>query len=126
MLPRRFLTERRYTMNGCDCNQVPFVNGNIPYIDVRNVTVGTTTVDLALGFRDIFPAGLMVVRIGTAIPAGTTGTLPVTLSMNGNTRNLTGFNGAAVTAADLTGTGVLLVFNDKYNGILQLLSSTAA
>jgi hypothetical protein len=28
--------------------------------------------------------------------------------------------------ADLEGTGVLLVFNDKFNGILQLLSTPAA
>jgi hypothetical protein len=30
-----------------------------------------------------------------------------------------------VTVADLTGTGVLLVINDKFNGILQLLSTPA-
>lgn len=113
-------------MYGCNCNQVPFVNGNIPYLAVTNVTVGTTAVDLAMGDRDIWPASLLLVRIGgSSIPAGTTGTLPVTLTLNGNTRPLTDFNGAAVTAADLTGTGVLLVFNDKANGILQLFSTTA-
>lgn len=102
-------------------NQVPFVNGGIPYIEVTNITVGTASVDLALGYRNIRPVGLMLVRIGNAIPTGTTGTLPVTLTLNGNTRQLTNFGGADVTVADLTGTGVLLVMNDKFNGILQLL-----
>jgi hypothetical protein len=49
----------------------------------------------------------------------------VTLTLNGNTRQLTFFGGSNVTVADLTGTGVLMVFNDKYNGILQLLSTPA-
>lgn len=105
------------------CFNVPFVNGNIPYLNVTNVTVGTQAVDLALGFRNIRPVGLMLVRISSAIP---TGTLPVTLTLNGNTRALTFFNGTEVTAADIEGTGVLLVFNDKFNGILQLLSTPAA
>ena len=114
-------------MFGCNCmNQVPFVNGYIPYLGVTNVTVTATGVDLAMGDRDIYPAGLFIVRIGsTTIPTGTTGTLPVMLTLNGKSRPLTGFNGAPVTAADLTGTGVLLVFNDKDNNILQLLSTTA-
>ena len=105
---------------------IPFVNGNIPYLNVTNITVGTQAVDLALGFRNIRPVGLMLVRISSAIPTGTTGTLPVTLTLNGNTRPLTFFNGTKVTVADLEGTGVLLVFNDKFNGILQLLSTPAA
>ena len=105
---------------------VPFVNGNVPYLNVTNITVGTQSVDLALGFRNIRPVGMMLVRISSAIPTGTTGTLPVTLTLNGNTRPLTFFNGTVVTVADLEGTGVLLVFNDKFNGILQLLSTPAA
>lgn len=113
-------------MVGCNCNQVPFVNGTIPYLNVTNVTVGTQAVDLAMGFRDIRPVGLMLVRIGTAIPTGTTSTLPVTLSLNDKARQLTFFNGTEVTVADIEGTGVLLVFNDKFNGILQLLSTPAA
>lgn len=104
-------------------NQVPFVNGGIPYLEVTNVTVGTASVDLALALRNIRPVGLMLVRIVNAIPEGTTGTLPVTLSMDGKARQLTMFGGADVTVADITGTGVLLVMNDKFNSILQLLST---
>lgn len=106
-------------------NQVPFANVNIPYLEVSNITVGTAAVDLAMGFRRIPATGAFYVRIPQSIPAGTSEALPVTLTLNGNTRQLTFFGGSNVTVADLTGTGVLLVFNDKYNGILQLLSTPA-
>jgi hypothetical protein len=66
--------------------------------------------------------GYMTIRIVSAIPSGTTGTLPVTLTLNGTSRALTLFNGTPVTAADLAGTGIITVFNDRYNGILQLVS----
>lgn len=106
-----------------NCNQVPFLSGPVPYIGVTNITVSTTAVNLALGFRNIRPVGLMMVRVGTAIPTGTTATLPITVTLNGNTRPLTFFGGAPVTVADVTGTGVLLIMNDRFNGILQLLST---
>lgn len=95
----------------------------IPYIPTTNVVVSTDTVNLALGYRYIDPAGFFAVRITNAIPEGTTTTLPVTLTLNGTTRPLTFFGGDAVTVASLTGTGVLLVFNDKFNGILQLIQA---
>jgi len=109
---------------GC-INVTTNVNG-IPYIATTNVTVGTEAVDFALGFHRLQPVGYFTVRIANAIPTGTTTTLPVTLTMNGTTRNLTTFNGAQVTVADITGTGVLLVFNDRFNGILQLMSVATA
>lgn len=97
----------------------------IPYLQTTNVTVGTESVDLALGFRRIPPVGYLTVNITDAIPEGTTGTLPVRFTLNGSTRNLTVFGGASVTAADLVGTGVLTVFYDWYRGILQLVAPTA-
>jgi hypothetical protein len=70
--------------------------------------------------------GYFTVRIQDAIPEGTTGTLPVNITLNGTSRALTFFNGTPVTAADLTGTGIITVFNDRFNGILQITSSVAA
>jgi hypothetical protein len=46
--------------------------------------------------------------------------------LNGVTRALTQFNGTPVTAADLTGTGIITVFNDRFNGILQIVSAIVA
>jgi len=100
------------------------VNG-VPYLRTSQVTVGTDTVDFALGFRRIPPIGYLTVNIADAIPADATGTLPVRLTLNGNTRNLTFFGGTNVTAADLAGTGIITVFFDWYSGILQLVSPLA-
>ncbi len=111
-----------------DCNSSIITNmGGIPYITTTNTTVGTDAVDFALGFirRPLPPVGFFTVRIASAIPTGTTATLPVTLTLNGSTRALTNMDGSAVTAADITGTGVLLVFNDRFNGVLQLMNVPA-
>lgn len=111
------------------CFNITTNAGGVPYLSTTNVTVGTDAVDLALGWnrRQLPPVGYFTVRISSEIPAGTTTTLPVTLSMNGVTRSLTLFDGTAVTVADLIGgTGVFLVFNDRFNSVLQLMSRTVA
>lgn len=110
-------------MFGC-FNVTSNVNG-VPYLRTNSVTVGTDAVDFALGFRRIPAVGYLTVNIADAIPTGTTDTLPIRLTLNGNTRNLTFFGGANVTVADVTGTGVITVFYDWYNGILQLTSPLA-
>lgn len=108
-----------------NCFQITTNAGGVPYLSVTNVTVGTDAVDLALGFRRISPVGMLTVRLATPIPSDATTTLPVTLTLNGTTRNLTLFDGTQATVADLIGgTGVFIVFNDRFNGILQLVSRT--
>lgn len=108
------------------CTNVTINASGIPYLRTNQVQVTTETVDFALGFRRIPPVGLLAVNIADAIPEGTTGTLPVRVTLNGQTRAITFFGGEAVTAADITGTGVLVLMYDWYNGILQLLSVTPA
>lgn len=111
------------------CFSITTNAGGVPYLTTSNVTVSDTSVDLALGWRRdrLAPVGYFTVRLADEIPAGTTTTLPVTLSLNGVTRSLTLFDGTAVTVADLIGgTGVILVFNDRFNNILQLMSRTVA
>jgi hypothetical protein len=98
--------------------------GGVPYIVTTNTTVGTETVDIALGFRRIQPVGYLTIAISDVVPADATTTLPVTLTMNGTTRNLTLPNGANVTAAELLGVNTILVFNDRKRGVLNLMSRT--
>ena len=100
--------------------------GGIPYLSSTNVTIGTESVDIALGFRRIQPVGYMTVFIEDVIPEGTTTTLPVTLTLNGTTRALTLPNGTPVTVAELIGVNILSVFNDRFRGILSLMSRTIA
>lgn len=108
----------------CSPNIITGVTGT-PYLVTTNVSVSETAVNLALGFHPVPRLGDLTIRIATAIPDSTTGTLPVMLTLNGNSRPLTFFGGAAVTAADLPGTGIIKVFNDRFNGILQLMSVVA-
>lgn len=105
-----------------------YVNTNTegtPYLKTTGVTVGTETIDFALGFRRIPAIGYITINIANAIPADATATLPVRFTLNGNTRNLTFFGGDFVTAADLEGTGVITAFYDWYSGTFQLVSLNA-
>ena len=108
----------------CCLNIIATNAGGVPYITSTNTTVGTETVDIALGFRRIQPVGYLTIAIDEVIPAATTGTLPVTLTMNGVTRNLVLPNGTNVTAAELLNVNTILVFNDRKRGLLVLMSRT--
>lgn len=98
------------------------ING-IPNIKSRRVTVGTETVDF--GFnpdwdRNPFRGLLLVYLVD--LPSGTTDTLPVRFVMAGNTVNLTLAGGANATVADVPNPGIFLVFYDRVDNILQLIS----
>lgn len=109
------------------CNQIIATNaGGVPYIISTSTTVGTEGVDIALGFRRIQPVGYLTIIIDDVIPTGTTGTLPITLTMNGMTRALTLPDGTPVTAAELLNVSNILVFNDRSRGLLTLMSRTIA
>lgn len=108
-----------------NCNTSITINaGGQPYISNTQVTVGTDAVNIALGWRRIQPIGYLTIRMANPIPSDATTTLPVTLTLNGITRPLTLPNGTAVTVADILNTNVMLVLNDKFNGILALMSRT--
>ena len=108
-----------------NCFQILGTNaGGVPYIVTTNTTVGTETVDIALGFRRIQPVGYLTIAISDVVPADATTTLPVTLTMNGTTRNLTLPNGTNVTAAELLTVNTITVANDRKRGVLNLMSRT--
>ena len=108
-----------------NCFQILATNaGGVPYIVTTNTTVGTETIDLALGFRRIQPVGYLTIVISDVIPSDATATLPVTLTMNGTTRSLTLPNGTNVTATELLNVNTILVFNDRKRGVLNLMSRT--
>lgn len=101
------------------------VNG-IPAISSIAVNVSTTQVaydfnnhrNVGAPFR-----GLLVVRLNQQIPTGTTATLPIVFtSEGGNAKPLTGFNGEALTVADLPGTGIYLVWWESQTDTLQLIT----
>lgn len=108
-------------MYGCNISVTTNVNG-IPYLATTGVSVTDASVDFSLGFRRIPRIGKFVIRVTNAIPDGTTGTLPVQITLNGVTRPLTTYGGTTVTAADLVGTGIIEVWYDWFEGITQVTS----
>jgi len=109
------------------CNPIIATNaGGIPYIVSTNTVIGTENINIALGFRNIKPVGYLSIIIDTVIPADTTTTLPVTLTLNDTTRALTLPNGTPVTAAELLNVSNILIFNDRTKGLLTLMSRTVS
>ena len=107
------------------CNPIIATNaGGIPYIVSTNTVIGTENINIALGFRRVQPVGYITIVIDDVIPADATTTLPVTLTLNGTTRNLTLPNSTNVTVAELVGTNVFDVFNDRFHNVLALMSRT--
>ena len=103
------------------------ING-IPTIKTQTVVVSDTgvTFKFAPDFDGRPFRGLILVYISEAIPDGTTTTLPVQFSMAGTTSNVTVAGGANVTVADLPGTGIYLVYFDRWADTLQLIGSLPA
>ena len=107
-----------------DCVNITINAGGQPYISNTQVTVGTEAVNIALGWRRIQPVGYFTIRMANQIPSDATTSLPITLTLNGVTRPLTLPNGTEATVADVLATNVMLIFNDRFNGILTLMSRT--
>lgn len=107
------------------CNQIVATNaGGIPYIVSTNTTIGTESIDIALGQRRVQPVGYLTVAISNVIPADATTTLPITLTLSDTTKALTLPDGTPVTAAELLNVSVITVFNDRTRGLLTLMSRT--
>ena len=104
-----------------------FVNRNgIPLIESNQVTVTDDNVVITIAnraFRWLNQKGVILFRLNQPILEGTTGTLPVVFSSNDFTQPLTNIGGTAITAAQLVGTGVYLIYYDKDANIMQLMTT---
>lgn len=99
----------------------------IPRLDVSSITVTTTAVEFNLAnnaFRFLEESGLVLIRISSAIPTGTTGTLPVVFQSNDASQAITNVGGVPLTAADIPSTGIYLFYYDKNTRLMQILSRT--
>ncbi len=100
----------------------------IAEIATTGVTVNTDNVVFTFpnhAFAGAWYRGLVLINLAQGIPTDTTGTLPVLFETNGVTKPLTTYNGAAVTVADITGTGIYLVYYNKQTDTLQLMTGGA-
>lgn len=98
---------------------------NLNTLPTVNVTVGAENVTLELpnhAFRNRSYVGGFYVNLRQPIPAGTTGTLPVLLGTNGDTRPLMTYNNKPVLVENIAGTGVYLIHYNKYTNEVFLVS----
>lgn len=95
---------------------------------VRSLSVTVTTTEVQFDFNNHLNIGrpfrgLIIVNLAQQIPSGTTPTLPIIFTSNGsNPINLTNIGGTNVTVADITGTGIYLVWHESQTGTLQLIN----
>lgn len=90
-----------------------------------NVTVGTDAVTIEVPNHAFFRrnyVGNFYLNLRTAIPAGTTATLPVLIGTNGDTRPLMETEGVPVTVANLSGTGIYNIHYNRYTNELYLVN----
>ncbi len=101
------------------------VNRNgIPAVMSTGITVTSTEVQIHFNNHRNVGApfrGLIIVNIAQGIPTGTTSTLPVVFTSQGNPNQpLLGYNNTPITAGMIEGTGIRIVWFD--GNTLQLCS----
>ena len=98
---------------------------NFNTLPTVGVTVNTDNVTLELpnhAFRNRDYVGGFYINLRQAIPAGTTGTLPVLIGTNGDTRPLMSYDNKPVLVENLAGTGIYLIHYNKYTNEWFLVS----
>lgn len=111
---------------------LPFnINVNVNGIPcLRSTAVNVTATDVRFDFnshRNVGRpfVGLVIVQLAQPIPTGTTTTLPIIFTTEGgNAANVTTYDGANVTVADIAGTGVFIMWVNTQSGEVQLLTGT--
>lgn len=91
------------------------------------VAVSTTAVTFSFrnhAFVNANYRGTIFVNIAQEIPTGTTGTLPIVFETNGATQAVTKYGGAALTVADLSGTGIYQLWFERDTNTLQLMTGS--
>ena len=98
---------------------------NFNTLPSTNVTVGTENVTIEIPNHAFFRrnyVGSFFLNLRTAIPAGTTATLPILIGTNGDTRPLMETEGTPVTVANITGAGIYEIHYNKFTNELYLVN----
>lgn len=99
---------------------------NYNTIPSAGVTVGTDAVTIELPNHSLYRrnyVGSFFLNLRTAIPAGTTGTLPVNISSNGVSLPLMETEGTPVTVANISGAGIYEIHYNRYTNELYLVNA---
>lgn len=98
---------------------------NLNTLPSVNVVVGTENVTIEIPNHTFFRrnyVGSFFLSLRTAIPAGTTATLPVLIGVNGDTRPLMETEGVPVTVANISGAGIYEIHYNKVTNELYLVN----
>ena len=98
---------------------------NYNTIPSAGVTVGTDAVTIELPAHSLYRrnyVGSFYLNLRTAIPTGTTATLPVNISSNGVSLPLMETEGTPVTVANITGAGIYEIHYNRYTNELYLVN----
>lgn len=101
--------------------------GNRGGIPIVTVTPAVSTADVRFKLPSYYrwpgAKGKIILQLTAPIPTGTTGTLPLLVEHNGETRPLANATGAGLTAADATATMVFEIFYDRSLNTLMVTST---
>lgn len=89
-----------------------------PVVNTSNVTI---TLPNHI-FRFLGQKGKVTINFNSIIPSGTTTTLPVLISVNGQTLALTNETGTAITVASIANTLTFDVYFDKQLNVIRVIS----
>lgn len=98
---------------------------NINTIPSTNVTVGTDAVTIEIPNHAFYRrnyVGSFFLNLRTAIPTGTTATLPILIGTNGDTRPLMENEGTPATVANFAGAGIYEIHYNKYTNELYIVN----
>lgn len=100
-----------------------FTQRAIARVESTGVTVnGTTNVQFSFRSHPRINApynGIVIVRLGQAIPSGTTTTLPIVFNSGNGAITVTKKNDLPLTVADISGTGIYLFYYNSETGVVQ-------
>lgn len=108
-------------------NPINFLSNRNGIPRIASMSVNVNTADVTFTFNSDFTfsrnfSGLVLVKLDQSIPSGTTTTLPIILSSSIGVQPVVTKNGTAVTVADITGTGIYLMYFDRLTSTLQLIA----
>lgn len=106
-----------FPINFSNIRGIPMIASTSVEVTADNVVIGIPR----RAFRGLADSGIFAFRLTQEIPAGGAA-LPVVFSSNDFLQTLTILGGTAATGAQITPTGVYLIWYDKCASTMQLLT----
>lgn len=113
-------------------NNIETMNGNVQIGNRAGIPVITTTPNIDTSnvsitlpnhiFRFLGQKGIIIINFKSTIPSGTTTTLPLVISVNGQSLPLTNTAGVSITVANIINTLTFQAYFDKQLNVIRVIS----